>query len=804
MLASLKKELSSFLGSVTGYVVICIFLAITSLFLWVFPSEMNIATGGYATLDGLFVLAPWVFLFLVPAITMKMLAEEKKSGTIELLLTRPLSDFQIVFSKFLAAVVLIVLSLLPTFVYFYSVYQLGNPVGNIDMGATWGSYLGLFFLAAIYAAIGLFASSLTENQVISFLFGVLLCFLVFTGFEYVATIFETSSINTLILYFGIYEHYESISRGVVDSRDVAYFLSVTFLFLFLTQINLRSKQALFSQGKNNVIGKFLAVSLFIVVINILSFQFFFRLDLTSDKRFTLSKPTKSTLKNLEETVFIKVYLDGDLPIGFAKMKNAIGELLEEFRIYSRNIEYNFINPYSYEGKDREAVFRELYEKNVDNISVRIKGEDGMSQKNIFPGAIISYRNAETSINLLSNNPGLPAEVNLNNSIQALEYQFIGVIKNITSEKVNKIAFIEGHGELDEFQVGDISRALSKFYQVDRGTINGQVGILDGYNAIIIAKPQQPFSEPDKYVLDQYLMNGGKILWFIDAVNVSADSLDNGSTLAFARELNLDDMLFQYGVRVNPQLIKDLQSNFLMVSMASRGSQNKLTPVPWLYYPLINGRQDHPISKNLNMVKTEYVNPIDTVGGNNALEKTVLLWTSPNTALVRVPALITLNEIDIQPNAAQYQSGRHPVAVLLEGEFPSVFQNRMLPVLKSEDTKSFKSKSKTTGMVVVSDGDIIRNDVKYTPQGNMIGRLGFDKNTNHTFGNKEFVLNAINYLADDDGLINLRSREFKLRLLDKQKLESQHTLWMLINIIFPVIAIVVFGIITQWVRKKKYN
>jgi len=313
MISLLKKEIGSFLGSVTGYVVICIFLVITSLFLWIFPGETNIPENGYATLDGLFIIAPWIFLFLVPAITMRMIAEEKKTGTIELLLTRPQSDFQIILSKYLATILIIIISIAPTLIYFISVYKLGSPVGNIDTGATWGSYIGLFFLASIYASIGLFSSSISDNQVISFLAGVFLSFFFFTGFDYIASIFDVSSFNTAILNFGINEHYKSISRGVIDSREIIYFISVSAFFLLLTKYTLRSNNSGSSaiSGKIMVIKRLISLMIIIIALNYVSSIFFLRIDLTSDKRFTLAEPTKKTLRNLGDVVYIKVYLDGE-------------------------------------------------------------------------------------------------------------------------------------------------------------------------------------------------------------------------------------------------------------------------------------------------------------------------------------------------------------------------------------------------------------------------------------------------------------------------------------------------------------
>ena len=545
----------------------------------------------------------------------------------------------------------------------------------------------------------------------------------------------------------------------------------------------------------------------IILLNLISSNLFFRLDLTGDKRFTLAEPTKEILDSLNDVVYIKVYLEGEIPIGFSKLKKSIKETLDEFKVYGkRYIEYEFINPYeNKDQEDRDALFRELYKKGLQPTNIQIKNDEGgTSQKLVFPGALVSYKNAETGINLLSNNPGLPAEVNLNNSIQSLEYRFISLIRNITSEKIEKVAFIEGHGELNEFETGDITKALANYYQVDRGIINGKEGILDDYKAVIIAKPQRPFSEKDKYVLDQYIMNGGKVLWFIDAVNVNTDSLLYGQTLALINDINIDDQLFRYGVRVNPVLVKDMQANYIPVNTAVAGSpQPKWTPVPWPYFPLLLGKENHPVTRNLNMIKSEYISSIDTLDVENVEEQVVLETSSASGNLV-VPAFISLDEINNKPKENEYNADAQPVAVILEGEFTSVFKNRMLKTILGYDPADYKEKSKPTKMMVVADGDIIRNEVTYSPRGNMISPLGYDRYTNHTFGNKEFVLNAVNFLVDDAGIIDLRSREYKLRLLDKEKLHESKLKWQLINIVLPLLIIFLFGLGNHYFRKKRYQ
>lgn len=546
----------------------------------------------------------------------------------------------------------------------------------------------------------------------------------------------------------------------------------------------------------------------IILLAFVSSRYFFRIDLTSEKRYTLSEPTKNILDTISEVAYVRIYLDGDLPVGFERLKEATEETLNEFKVHAGEyLQYEFINPYEKDDPEvREKVFKELYEKGLTPTNIRVKEtEGGTSQKIIFPGALVVYNGVEFPVDLLNNNPGLPAEVNLNNSIQGLEYKFINAIRNLAIKDYGKVAFIEGHGELNDYEVGDITRALASYYQVDRGVINGRVGSLKNYKAVIIAKPTRPFPEEDKFVLDQYLMNGGKILWLIDGVKVNRDSLQHGNTLALVNILNLDDQLFKYGVRINPHLIMDIQSALIPVNTALAGNKPNFVPSPWWYYPLLNTNDGHPVSRNINLVKAEYASSIDTVGGGeNTIEKTFLLASSRLTRVQKVPALISLSQVKDQPSQEEFNRSFLPVAVLLEGEFESVFVNRLLDGFDLKGEYVFREKSPGTKMIVIADGDMIKNDVRMTPNGPAITPLGYDRFSNQTFGNKDFILNAVNYLTDETGIMSSRSREFKLRLLDKQKIRDEKLKWQLINVVLPILIVVIFGFIITLIRKRKYT
>ncbi len=545
----------------------------------------------------------------------------------------------------------------------------------------------------------------------------------------------------------------------------------------------------------------------ILLVNFISSRIFHRFDLTAEKRYTLSEETRMILRNLEDIVYIRVYLEGDLPVGFSRLNTAIRELLDEFRVYApQNLQYEFIDPA--EDPDpqiRRNLFNQLYGIGLQPTNVQVRAKDGStSQKIVFPGAVISYKEADVAVNLLKNNPGLPGEVNLHQSVQSIEYEFISMIKTLGSDSIAKVAFLEGQGELDAYQVGDITKDLANFYQVDRGALGGRYGSLDAYQAVIIAKPVKAFSEADKFVIDQYIMQGGKVLWLIDPVQVSMDSLFMGMTFAFYHPLNIEDQLFRYGIRLNPNLVKDIQCHVIPVNKGLAGAQAQWEFSPWYYFPLISPGNDHPVTRSLNMIKIEFGSDIDTVGENPAVKKTVLLATSPYSAVVAAPAEINLRETQRQPIQAAYNMAHLPLAILLEGTFESVFTNRSIPDVQSHQPIRFMGTSLPTRMIVVGDGDIIRNEVIDSPNGPVIAPLGFDQYTFQSFGNKDFILNAVNYLTDETGLIQLRGREFRMRLLDRQRVLDESDQWKVINTAVPVLLVITFGAGVGIYRRKKFR
>jgi len=555
----------------------------------------------------------------------------------------------------------------------------------------------------------------------------------------------------------------------------------------------------------------------IILLNIIGSFVFTRFDLTTEKRYSLSPATKELLKELDDIVYFKVYLDGDFPAGFKRLSRGTREMLDEFRAYNKKIQYEFINPSKIGMPEQvRSFYEELIQKGLNPTDLQVRTTDGTSQQIIFPGAIVSYKNREMPLELLTSQLGASPESILNNSIQSLEFNISNVIRKLSITKKPGIAFIEGHGELDDIFVYDITYALNEFYDVDRINIDekifslterdttpeGNLIVRNKYDAIIIAQPDSVFSEKDKFIIDQYIMRGGKVLWLIDPVYATMDSLEfSMQTIGLARDLNLNDMLFRYGVRLNMNLLQDLSALPIRIVTGVIGDQPQINFLPWYFFPVITPTTNHPIVNNLNAIKTEFISSLDTVQVSG-IKKTILLSTSQYSRALKSPVVISLRILEEEPDERLYRMANLPVAVLLEGKFESVFNNRIPPQIAGDPLIDFQNESAPNKMIVIADGDIIRNQL-HVSQGYPLP-LGFDQYTRQSFGNKDFIMNAMNYLCDDSGLISVRSRELTLRLLDKTRINNNRLFWQLINTLGPVLFILVFAGIQYAIRKNKYS
>ena len=794
MLAILKKEINSFFASPIGYLVITIFLLLNGLFLWLFKGEFNILDYGFADLSSFFLLVPWILIFLIPAVTMRSFSDEKRQGTLELLLTKPISHKNIVLGKYFGTFILILIALLPTLLYVYTIYQLSNPVGNIDIGSIFGSYFGLLFLVASYTSIGLFASTISDNQIVAFIISVFLCFVFYIGFESIAELSSSSFIEQL----GMGLHYNSMSRGILDTRDILYFLSITLFFIILTVRGIKTAAL-----KRKELLYLLILPLGLIGLNIFTSSFHKRFDLTKDHRYTLNEAAINVIKNVDSPLIIDLFLTGDdFPSEFRRLEKETKQLLEEFSDKNNNISFNFINPLE-DHETRERNIQQLSNRGLTPMQLSVQENGKISQAIIFPWALASYNDASVTISLIKNKIGATQQELVSNSVQHLEYAFADGFSKLTKPKSKKIAFLKGNNELEDRHIADFAKKLQEYYFIAPFTLdsvskNAQKTLneLNTFDLIILAKPTEAFNENEKFVLDQFTMNGGKSIWLIDAVAMEKDSLRNesGKNFAVTRDLNLTDFFFNYGIRINPLILSTPYSAPISLEMGE-GSNVQLQHLRWPYSPIVSTESNHPIVNNLNLIKFDFANQIDTLKNN--IKKTILLKSAALSKLEGTPRELSLNIVSQEQNPQLFNKGPQNLAVLLEGEFTSAYNNRIKPFKLSNE----KNKSSNTKMIVVADGDIIKNSIgRNGPR-----ELGYDVLTKTFYGgNKEFLLNAVNYLLDNDGLINIRSKEITVAFLNQQKIASQKTKWQLINIALPLILLYLFGFGFNYIRKKKYT
>jgi gliding-associated putative ABC transporter substrate-binding component GldG len=557
----------------------------------------------------------------------------------------------------------------------------------------------------------------------------------------------------------------------------------------------------------------------LLLLNFFGQQYFTRIDLTEDGRYSISPATQRLLSELEGELTIKVYLEGKFPPGFKRLQTTVKETLDEFQRYAGNrLKVRYIDPSQANNEEeRKQNYLQLVQKGINPTNI-FANEDGKRvEKLIFPGAVLSYTppidkdtNQYEATTLLFRtidqrmpNAPSPDEI-LNQSIENVEYHLASAIQRLVmdEEKRKNIGFLQGHGEAPDIRLADLLTTLSQTYNVFKVDLPQQSS-LEGLDAIVIAKPDTAYSDKEKYKIDQYIMSGGKALFFLDAVGVYMDSVlrDKGS-FTFPYDHNLTDMLFKYGVYLEPKLIKDLNAGFIPMVTGNMGDQTQVQPIPWHYYPLVNTFAPHPIVRNLDAVYTKFVTKIDTVKAVG-IRKTPLMFTSRYSALRGTPAFITFNEARVEPNPAQFSAGPQPIAYLLEGRFTSLFKNRITP--QDPRRASFREQGQPTKVLVCTDGDLIQNDITIDKASGKPQPLplGFDRYSRRTFANKEFVVNAIDYMLDEEGVISARAKEVILRPLDKVKLKEERLYWQTLNMGLPVLLLWIFGGVWFLARRRMY-
>ena len=548
--------------------------------------------------------------------------------------------------------------------------------------------------------------------------------------------------------------------------------------------------------------------LFLFVINFFASRIHYRFDLTKEKRYTLSNATKNLLRSLDDEVSIDVFLKGDFPAGFKKLANSTEEFLRALK--DRNgakVSYRFISPED-EVEGTGIKYGDTLVglgANPINLSVQIKG--GQQQKYIFPVALITYKGKQKLVKLYEGGNRI-SQVETNNAEAMLEYQFAKGLDELTTGAKPLIAYSSGNGEVTDARNYDLSQTLQRDYELLMFDINKQPVIPDTFKVLIVVKPSIRFTEDEKLKIDQFVMRGGNLLFFIDGLFAEQDSLRYKTEIvAYDRNLNLEDILFRYGIRINPDLVMDLQCDFLPFVVGGTPQNPQYEFLRWNYYPVFEPKNNHVINKNLGLVAGRFVNSIDTIRVSG-INKTVLLSSSPNSRTISTPALISLNENRNTPEDAAYNKSNIPVAVLLEGSFPSLYRNRISKVQSDSLARMgfpFRESATNSKIIVAADGDLVLNDVSPKdgplPMGLNLFTIG--SKYEYQFANKQFLLNCIESLTDKPGIIETRNKDIVLRLLDTKKIDEQRTTWQFINIVLPVILIILFGIIYQQIRRRKY-
>lgn len=540
----------------------------------------------------------------------------------------------------------------------------------------------------------------------------------------------------------------------------------------------------------------------LLLVNWVTSLWSYRVDLTEDQRYTLSEPALQTVERFEQPVVIDVLLQGELPPEFARLQAEAEQTLNSFSAANPLVKINFVDPM--EGSENpQETMAGLQQLGLTPVNVTVEESGKRSQELVFPWALVNHGDQTVRVQLLKNKLGADTEERINNSVQNLEYAFADAFTKLNVRDRKKVAVIKGNGQLPDILMADYLTSIRDYYNIGAITLDSVANSpeatleqLRSYDLAVIAKPTQAFTEAEKYVLDQYLVSGGRSIWLVDPVAMELDSLFNqeGRAIATARDLNLDDLFFRYGFRINPALVKDLY--FSQIVLASgEGNASQYEPVPWYYHPMVFSANDHPVNTNTEALRMQFASPIDTLGGNG-LRKTVLYSSSPLSRPVNVPQMISLEEINTPPDRSRFTQGGLPLAVLVEGAFSSAYKNRIKPLQLTNAMESGPENK----LLVIGDGDLIANQLR---NGRPL-ELGYDKWTNNYYGNKEFLVNATNFLLDDTGLINIRARKIEIPLLDPESVLNQKFKWQALNILIPVILIAVLGVSFNGWRKHKYR
>lgn len=799
-----RKELAAHFSASGGWAILLLWIVGNSCMLWIFSGDYNLLDSGSASLRPFFRLAPLLLMLLVPAVTMRAYAEERRSGTLELLQTHPLPPGRILAEKFRATCLFCGTRLsVGLYLLLYSLLQLFllllvSPRG-VDVGETAGGYAGLLLLCLAFSSIGLFASACTRSSATAYLLGLALCFAAFYGCELVASLFSSGALHARWESVGMLARYEPMTRGMVTSDACVYFLSATALFLLLTLLRTArpDRKAKVRMG---------AAVAGLVVLNLLTTHFTLRLDLTADRRHTLSPTTRTLLESLQGPVGVTLYLDGDLNPQFYSLRSAVIDLLTEMANHApEGIGLTLRNP-NLEATDpqaRAALLAGLERRGIKPLSVNERNrQSGQTvEQIIFPWAEVIYGGDTVAVPLLRNNVLQSATEVLHRSAAELEYGFSDALRILSIRQPERIAFIEGHGEMTEPALYQAYNALSRYYQVERGPIAGSADNLAPYKALVIAGPQMPFSEAEKFILDQYLMQGGSILLLTGGATFRTDRFEaTGSSPTAKRDLNLDDWLFRYGLRIEPALLQDLQCTPIrLTSTVDRST----TTLPWYFSPLLLPSA-HPITARIAPLKSEFVSPVTLLPADSGVKQSVLLTTSAESHTLQVPSEVSLRYVEMPATARYFDEGAQPAAVLVEGRLPSVWQHRPLPPGAGERREGRLDRtlpSTTSRLIVAASESLIRGEWEGSGRNVRPLPLGYEPASKTTLGNEDFLVQCLTYLTRQDQWLTLRSRTLTLRPIDPVARTGERRFRQALSLLLPLSLLLIHWAAFRLLRRR---
>ncbi|MDA8595998.1 gliding motility-associated ABC transporter substrate-binding protein GldG [Flavobacteriaceae bacterium] len=751
MKALIHKDFSQFFLNGSGIVILCLFLLINSLILWVIPNPYNILEGAYADLNFFFELSPWLFAFLIPAIGQKIMGEEKQSGTLELLKTLPISFENIIASKIISILLLCLLACSPIIVYVFSLLQLGQ----MDFGVLIGSFSGLILVVLVMSCMSIAIFNQSKNSLVGLIIAVLINCIVYFGFQFIYP------------SLGLYAHYISISRGVIHLNDIAYFVSISIGLYSITVKTLKWKWLL----------------PFIVL-----FIFNGSIDLTEDKRYTLKTVSKNISLEITSPLNITNYLGGEFPPEFQRLKTELDEIVGQYQSINKKIRYS--------SEDPQDQFQALIEKGMEVSSLTVEKNGVFSEQYIVPYLLVEYKDRELVVNLLKDTD---ASNQIEQSVRSLEYGITDAIYKLTQQKNKKIAVLAGNGQSPDLILYDLLQQLGTQYFLAKFTLdsvqsNPQKTLkeLSQYDIIINSNPKEEFTESEKYVLDQYQYQGGNSLWMVDQVSMALDSLMvDGQSLSFPKNLNLNDLFFAYGLRTQSQLIKDFYSSEIPMATGQIGEQTQYQLIKWPYNILSKGNEKSPISTNLGYVNLEFSNPIEFL--KSPLTQTPLLFSSPQSMAQNAPSLISLEQL-LNEDSKTFKGGPYINALMIEGQFPSSYEHRTKPF---ENNKMINKNSK---LIYVADGNIGENKID---DGQPLP-LGYLPWSDQVFDNKNFLLNCIDFLAGQEDLLVLRTKKVDLFPLDQQKAYEQGNYFRILNTIVPIVIFILLNFSYRKYYKKVYQ